>query len=540
MLCYINKDYSMYTIFYILLSLFFMLSCSDAVADAAGSPQWTLPTREMHSLNAAMSSSAVYSRRSVAKTDSIRRQLANCDPSRRVSLLTRLSRRYLLNMADSSLNYAEEARKLAWKEADSMVRYDVSLAYADALSAAGFFTRALLLHDSLKNVKVPLSARIEYFKVGRRVYSNILSYIDSNGHQSELYQKKYEECDDSLVNLLSKDDPLRRFIIGERLVAGGKFEQAKTVLGALLDKTKKDDNLYGMAAYQMAQVYRSEGDMTAYAGSLAEAAESDIRCNIKEGIALPALAAWLYEQGNFADAFRYINFALEDAYKGNARVRMVRMARWVPAIDEAYRRQISTSRNEWFLFAAILAVLMLALGITAFFLFRQIRKSRASQRALIANSRMKDSYIGNFIGLCSTYSEKYYSLVRLVDRKISSGQASELLKSIKSGKIGNGEDEDFYKDIDSVILSLYPDFVEKINALLVPEERVRIKGGTLTPELRIYAFVRLGVSESTRIARILNYSVNTVYAYRNRMRNKAVDRENFEANVFAIGAELEL
>ena len=127
--------------------------------------------------------------------------------------------------------------------------------------------------------------------------------------------------------------------------------------------------------------------------------------------------------------------------------------------------------------------------------------------------------------------------LKLVDRKISSGQASELLKTIKSGKIGEGENEDFYKEIDSVVLTLYPDFVEKVNELLEPAERVRLKGGQLTPELRIYAFVRLGVSESTRIAKILNYSVNTVYAYRNRMRNRAIDREHFEENVLKIGID---
>ena len=123
-----------------------------------------------------------------------------------------------------------------------------------------------------------------------------------------------------------------------------------------------------------------------------------------------------------------------------------------------------------------------------------------------------------------------------MDRKISSGQASELLKVVKSGKFGEEENEDFYKEIDSVVLTLYPDFVEKINELLQPTERVRISGNLLTPELRIYAFVRLGVSESTRIAKILNYSVNTVYAYRNRMRNRAIDREHFEENVLKIGS----
>lgn len=123
----------------------------------------------------------------------------------------------------------------------------------------------------------------------------------------------------------------------------------------------------------------------------------------------------------------------------------------------------------------------------------------------------------------------------MIDRKISSGQASELLAAIKSGKIGEGSDDQFYNEIDSVILTLYPDFVERVNELLIPEERLQLQRGQLTPELRIYAFVRLGVSESTKIAKILNYSVHTVYAYRNRMRNRAIDREHFDENVMQIG-----
>lgn len=139
--------------------------------------------------------------------------------------------------------------------------------------------------------------------------------------------------------------------------------------------------------------------------------------------------------------------------------------------------------------------------------------------------------------MAGKHQKMYFSFFKIALFVLPIIQASELLKTIKSGKIGEGENEDFYKEIDSVVLTLYPDFVEKVNELLEPVERVRLKGGQLTPELRIYAFVRLGVSESTRIARILNYSVNTVYAYRNRMRNRAIDREHFEENVLKIGID---
>ena len=119
----------------------------------------------------------------------------------------------------------------------------------------------------------------------------------------------------------------------------------------------------------------------------------------------------------------------------------------------------------------------------------------------------------------------------MVTRKISSGQTDDLLKTLKQGKI-SGENDDFHDAIDKAFLELYPDFVEEVNALLRDDEQIHLnKKGTLSPELRIYALIRLGVEESSRIATILQYSTNTVYTYRNKMRNKAINRATFEQQV---------
>lgn len=518
------------------ISVFLILLSSSESCLAV---KWPLPRVELRSLDNAMRESGKYSKRNAIKLDSLKMRLSEkrLSGSARIETLIMMSRFCRQNMSDSSLRYSAMAVDASRIYGSLRERYLASLVYTDALAAAGFFSEAIHDYDSLANIHVDKDSRIEFFKVGRRLYSNLSNYVDDESNMAAYYEDRYVACDDSLVALMPENDNFRKFIIAERMVANGKFAAARNVLKKLMAELGPNSKIYGMTAFQLASVYKSDGDQTQYAAYLAKAAESDIVCNVREGFALPALAAWLYEQNEFAMAFRYINFALEEAYKGNARVRMVSMARWVPAIDEAYRCQISASRNEWLLFAAVSTTLFVALAVMTFFLFKQISKSRASQKALASTLRMKDAYIGNFIGLCSTYSEKYYSLLKLVDRKISSGQASELLKTIKSGKIGEGENEDFYKEIDSVVLTLYPDFVEKVNELLEPAERVRLKGGQLTPELRIYAFVRLGVSESTRIAKILNYSVNTVYAYRNRMRNRAIDREHFEENVLKIGID---
>lgn len=504
---------------------------------AAISGRTRLPIQELRDLDRAMALSEEISRKASQRSDSLKRLLSlSGSEEHRAMLLINISRLYRQSRADSSLHYSYRAVRES-VNLDNAQRFRASLAMADALGASGFFSQAIQLYDSLPATGLDKPDRIEYFKAGRRIYSNLCNYMDGQGLFYSHYVDKYAECDDSLTNLLPETDPFRKFIVSEKLVSRGRFREADQMLSDLLKSLKKGDNLYGMAAFQLATVRRSEGDSFGYAAYLAKAAESDILGGVREGYALPALAAWLYQESEFDTAFKYINFALEEAYLGNARVRMVSMSRWVPAIDEAYRHKISASQNELVIYVVFTSLLLVALAILSFFLIRQIRKGRRSRQALAASSRLKDFYIGNFIGLCSTYAEKYSSLIRLVDRKISSGQASELLKTLKSGKIDESEDEDFYKQIDSVVMSLYPDFVERMNDLLRPEDRITITDGSLTPELRIYAFVRLGVSESTRIAKILNYSVNTVYAYRNRMRNRAIDRENFESDVMRIGTE---
>ena len=128
-----------------------------------------------------------------------------------------------------------------------------------------------------------------------------------------------------------------------------------------------------------------------------------------------------------------------------------------------------------------------------------------------------------------------------MQRKISSGQTDQLVKLLKSGRYTEDKEDEIFKYFDRTFVEIFPDFIEQINLLLRPEERfpTEMSKKGLPLELRIYALVKLGITESTRIAQVLNYSVNTVYTYRNRMRNKAIDREHFEQQVVDFQAEHE-
>jgi hypothetical protein len=150
---------------------------------------------------------------------------------------------------------------------------------------------------------------------------------------------------------------------------------------------------------------------------------------------------------------------------------------------------------------------------------------------------VKEEYIGYLFTMCSSYINKLEDFRVKVNRKLKTGQADDLYRITRSSSLVADEMKEFNKNFDTVFLNLYPDFVREFNSLLQDGEQITLKEGELlTPELRIFALIRLGINDSVKIASFLRYSVQTVYNYRLKTRNKAaVPKEEFSTAVGQIG-----
>ena len=471
--------------------------------------------------------------------EDFRRQLNNLEDSlqkvtsdsARCHLTLDLSIKFRPVNTDSALFYAYRAQGIASNLGDTF-RQLSSIAVINALATSGLFTEASGQFEALGRQPLAGEVKLRYWFSGRLLYGYMRGYAQGNQQYYTKYERLYQQYDDSLLLHLPPRTELRTFLECERLVTQERYIEAQEGLERLLASLPQESNLYGMAAYQMAEVWRNMGDDNRYAAMLALSALSDVKGCVSEGMALPTLADWLYRQGELGDAFAFINFALEEASAGNARMRAVTMARFVPLIDEAYQQKINSSRDELMVYFLLVTLLLIVTGVLVVFLYKQTKKSNANALKLAQTARRQESYIGNFIGLYSGYADKLDHFVKLVSTKLASGQTAELKKLVDSGRFTDQDNDDIHKIFDAAFLDIYPDFVERFNSLLRPEEAVSVKSeGSLTPELRIYAFVKLGIDESTRIAQILHYSINTVYTYRNKMRNKAIQRDTFDADV---------
>lgn len=498
-----------------------------------------IPTEVVRRLNTTIAKAPIYQDIKVKRLDSLKNLLKSGNqPSRQWEVLIELASQYRQMNADSSMYYAQRAIDAAPQDSSDIRFIKGELALVTALSTSGIFPAAVRMIDSLSKSDLPKEVAVDYWKASRMLYSYMLAFVQDHDKYAEMFREKYIECDDSLLVLLPESDPFRQFIYSERLVSDSKWEKAKVMLEKILDNHPEESNIYGMAAFQLAMVNKNLGNHKGYAELLALSAESDIKGCVKEGIALPALAHWLYEHGDIDNAFNYINFALEEANTGNIRMRTVTIATFMPVIDEAYRKKINASNNKMLSYLLIATTLLLIAIILSGTLIKNIRDSRTKERKLAASSKKLEAYVGNFIGLCSNYASRLDQFAKLVTRKINAGQSDDLLKLVSSGRFNDEDNDEFYKLIDKAILDIFPDFVESINSLLAPDKQIELKPDeVLNPELRIYAFIRLGVDQSAKIAQILNYSSNTVYTYRNRMRNRAIDRENFDAKVADLGRD---
>ena len=294
---------------------------------------------------------------------------------------------------------------------------------------------------------------------------------------------------------------------------------------------------YALVAYQRALIYGSMGNRAEEKRFLALSALTDIRLAIADHASLWDLAHRLYEEGDVERAYRYIRFSWQGTSRYNARSRYLQTSGILSLIDQAYQtiQDRQALRLKWSLVS--ISVLVVLLGVALSFIYRQMRRLSAARSSLeYANgqlrlsNRIKEEYIGRFLNLCSTYIDRLNTCRRSAVR---SGGRQDIWVADHTRE---EELKELYANFDEAFLKIFPDFIEQFNDLLTPEERIVPKSGELlNTELRIFALIRLGIDDSATIAKFLDYSVNTIYNYRAKVKNKACcPRESFEAYVKAI------
>lgn len=230
---------------------------------------------------------------------------------------------------------------------------------------------------------------------------------------------------------------------------------------------------------------------------------------------------------------------MEDAIYYNNRLRLTEIARKLPAIALGYQEAEATIAKYNLTVIAIMGALAIGLLVVVMYSLKQNKKLIAQRKdRIILNEKLKatnisrDKYVSLFIDLCAVAIDKYNNLTKTIERKVKAHQVDDLLVLLNNNRLKDKDVKEVLFTFDRAFLNLYPKFVDEFNLLMLPEHRIQLKEGQLlNSELRIMAFVRMGMKDTNRIATLLNYSAQTIYNYRSTLKNHAIDKDNFEDNV---------
>lgn len=416
-----------------------------------------------------------------------------------------------------------------------------SLAAVGALKAAailplnGTMVPALALFASVDTTGFSREQMVLYHNSGRSMYGFLADLRGQQQYANLHFADKAHEHQGQLIRYLRKDSPMYLLQSGGYYFTQGELAKAWSYTSQLMRIIPRDSRLFAYAAYQMSTIARAEGNYDEEIYYLALSATADLKAAVQEISSLQTLGQRLYDQGDVERAYEYLIAALKSAVNSGSELRISETGFAVPFIEASHTAQLDRGRNRMLWVLGGLAVLSIVLISMFVKLRKEMTRMERLRNNLTAANAAKQVYISQFLELCSIYMDKLNQFCKFANRKISAGKVDDLYKMTKSGKFIEEQSKEFYEVFDNAFLHLYPDFPEKVNNLLNPDEPLEIPtDGTLTTDLRLLAFMRLGIEESGRIAELLNYSVNTIYSYRNRLRNKAINRDTFEADIMDI------
>ncbi|MFH8142667.1 MAG: hypothetical protein K1V88_04475 [Muribaculaceae bacterium] len=420
--------------------------------------------------------------------------------------------------------------------ADSL-QAEFRLRRATYMSLSGFVSDAVNEYEAVDTSRMNDGLKATYHESGRQMYYFISSYYGGWLETYDYWNNRSIESQRQLIPLLDPASNEYHLNLGEYFYNIREYARSREILLNLIGKIKKDSPTYAIATHILASIALTRGDRNEHLYFLTQSAIADTRQATLEVTSLQELAGVLYQMDDKRRAHEYISVAMNNAVESRASVRMMKTTELLSLVEGDHNSQIALWRTWMYAIIAVLVMCMFALIVSIFFLRRQLTRVARMKQELQDANQTKDVYLSQFLSLCSIYMDKLKQFGKVVNRKISAGQVDDLYKLTKSGKFVEEQSADFYKVFDDAFLHIYPNFVESVNSLLRPEERIVLADDEqLNSDLRILAFMRLGIDDTTRVAQILNFSVNTIYAYRNRLRNRAINRATFESDIMAIGS----
>ena len=519
-------------------------------------------------LDQAIAQTPRYIEEKESRIEALRHQLVQARNDRqRFQLANSLYQEYMPFINDSAIVYLQTCIRLCEQMGEQSRAAECRSLLALQCSNTGMFDEAQAILQEVDSSHIDTLALGRYYEACRHVFGELAYYSRLPG-QRELYTEKAEHYKQLMYATLPPDDNAVLCLQEQDAQNEGRLKESMAINDRWLSIVEKGSHPYALTALYRYLEFKAINDSTQMMQWVLESALADVRHAVMNQGSMWEICNQLMMQGDIDRASRYISFASDCAGRFGSRVRNWQIQPLLLSIDRAYRDENERTKQQLRLLLVGISVLALSLVATLSYVNRQRKRlasahdelhlkngqlsetngqlsklntqltaknaelSQLNQRIAEAG-RVKEEYVGRFMRLCSLYIDKMDQFRKRVNKLVKNREYQEVYNMTRSQEFKDKELEELYDSFDEAFLHLFPDFVEQFNALLVPEERiVLLKGERMNTSLRIFALIRLGIEDSSKIAEFLHYSVNTIYNYRARIKNGAIaDREHFEESV---------
>ena len=477
----------------------------------------------------------------------------------KLKLYEQLANEYKAYEYDSAMTYVNKGLILAQKNNNILFNKRFQLSQTRLLITRGFYAEAKEILQKIEPQEDSHDYQFLYYYTLYELYNNWSTYCENNEFSKNYNQLKVNYLKKA-IELSPKKDAFYYYLMGELYYYSNHPNNNKTIqyYKKALSMEKTNSRLHAMTAFALSEIYQKANNLELMEHYLLVAAISDITSATKENVALQDIALFIYKHKtrSLNKAQEYINLSLEDAYAYNNRLRRIEISSKLQMITNAYTDDIRATNSMLYIALSVIFLLLLGVGLSSLFIRKknkllkqkkdEITATSAKMEVLnsqlhLINDELKDTnqkrerLIKVYIDLCYKNIERNSKLRTLAVRKIKANQSKELLSLLSSSTNTEKENKEFLTEFDKAFLSLYPTFITELNKQLTESAHIQLKeNGEMPPILRVCALLRLGITESSKIAGILSYSPQTIYNYRSLLKNNAIDKEHFEENVLRL------
>lgn len=496
-------------------------------------------------LKEAIEASPVYDAKKIAGINQLKatlKTISNDEPLKQFNINSKLYEEYKTFNYDSAFLYAKKLQESSYELQDNFLITDSKIKLSFILVSAGLFKNAFDSLNSISLKGIPDSIKATYYSLMGRYYYDLADYNNDKFYTPDYYQSGNLYMDSALIYYLPSSFEFA-YYKGLRDLKTGQSKNAISDFLNILQRPNLSHHQKALVESTLSGIYEATGQMDRQSELLNKAAIDDIKSSTKETTATLYLSGIYFKNGNLKAAFLCVEKAIQDAIYYGARQRQVQVSAILPIIQVAQVNAVEAQKKMLILYSSIVTLLLIALIVLFIIIYKQKNKLKAAKQTITnANikeqeinhklsevnyklseaNKIKEEYIIHFFNINTDFFAKIERFKNITEKKLRDHKYDDIKYLLNNINLKT-EKEEMLKNFDKVFLRLFPNFVNEFNLLFKNEDRIEIKDDGLgNTDLRIFALMRMGITNNEKIAQILEYSVNTIYAYKTKIKKKSL------------------